>query len=154
MFLIVAVVVLLICSNLFNKLIGHLHDDVLSPLRPEFISFFFSSFFFSYSNLEVVCRLHGQTGRSTVWPNGGQNSGLENFLPISSITEKRPQTPETGIKRRLWRKWITNFSLKYSVQKNRTTFSDVPFLPGIFRRNDSNSRVPFTFQPDFLENVL
>ena len=48
--------------------------------------------------MEVVCHLHGQTGRSTVWANGRQNSGLENFLPISSITEKGPRKPETGIK--------------------------------------------------------
>ena len=49
-------------------------------------------------NLVVVCHLHGLTGKSTVWANGRQNSRLENFLPISSITEKRPRTPETGIK--------------------------------------------------------
>ena len=30
----------------------------------------------------------------------------------------------------------TNFRLEYSVRKNRTTFSDVPLLPEIFRWND------------------
>ena len=30
----------------------------------------------------------------------------------------------------------TNFHLEYSVRKNRTTFSDVPLLPEIFRWND------------------
>ena len=46
----------------------------------------------------VVCYLHGQTGRFTVWANGKQNSGLANFIPesllpfvqISSIHPKRP----------------------------------------------------------------
>ena len=71
--------VLLICSNLFNKLLGHLHDDAFLLLKPEFISFFLS-----YLNLVVVCHLHGQTGGSMVWAN----SGLVNFLPISSITAK------------------------------------------------------------------
>ena len=31
------------------------------------------------------------------------------------------------------KKWNTNFSLEYSVRKNRTTFSDVLLLPEIFR---------------------
>ena len=33
------------------------------------------------------------------------------------------------------KKWNTNFRLEYmySVQKNKTTFSDVPLLPEIFR---------------------
>ena len=75
--------VLLICSNLFNKLLGHLHDDAFLLLKPEYISFFLS-----YLNLVVVCHLHGQTGGSMVWANGRQNSGLVNFLPISSITAK------------------------------------------------------------------
>ena len=47
----------------------------------------------------------------------------------------------------------TNFRLEYSVQKNRTTFSDFPsLLPDIFRWNDPKSCVPSTFQPDFQEN--
>ena len=50
------------------------------------------------------------------------------------------------------RKWNTNFRLEYFVRKNRTTFSDVPLLPEIFRWEDPKSRVPFTFEPDFPEN--
>ena len=47
----------------------------------------------------------------------------------------------------------TNFRLEYSVQKNRTTFSDFPsLLPDILRWNDPKSCVPSTFQPDFQEN--
>ena len=54
----------------------------------------------------VVCDLHGQTGRSTVWAIGTQNSGLVNFATESRLrlkksvpfTEKRPRRPETGIK--------------------------------------------------------
>ena len=50
------------------------------------------------------------------------------------------------------RKWNTNFRLEYFVRKNRTTFSDVPLLPEIFRWEDPKSRVPLTFEPDFPEN--
>ena len=41
MFVIVVVFVLLICSNLYNKLTGHLHDDVFLLLRLLFIFYFF-----------------------------------------------------------------------------------------------------------------
>ena len=50
------------------------------------------------------------------------------------------------------KKWKTNFPLDYSMRKNRTTFSDVPLLSEIFRREDTKSRFPFTLQPDFPEN--
>ena len=40
-------------------------------------------------------------------------------------------------------KWTTNFSLEYSVRKNRTTISDVSLLSEIIPRNDQKSRVPF-----------
>ena len=49
------------------------------------------------------------------------------------------------------KKWNTNFYLEYSIQKNRTTFSDLPLLPEIFCWNDQKSHVLFTFQPDFPE---
>ena len=45
-----------------------------------------------------------------------------------------------------------DFCWEYTVQKNRTTFPDVPLLPEISRWNDPKSRVPFTFQLDFPEN--
>ena len=152
MLLIVAVFVLLICSNLFNKLIGHLHDDVLSPLRPEFISFFFLFFFHIR-----IWRLFAIYMSKPVGPRFGQMVGKIQDWKISSQSVpllKKDRESLKLVSKTALEKWITNFSLKYSVQKNRTTFSDVPFLPGIFRRNDSKSRVPFTFQPDFLENVL
>ena len=42
------------------------------------------------------------------------------------------------------KKWNTNFRLEYmySIQKNKTTFSDVPLLPEIFRWNDPRNRAP------------
>ena len=64
---------------------------------------------------------------------------------------KRPRRPETGIKDG-FEEWNTNFCLKYSVGKNRTTLSDVPLLPEIFRWKDPKSRVPFTFQENFPES--
>ena len=46
------------------------------------------------------------------------------------------------------KKWNTNFRLEYSIRKNRTTFSDVPLFPRIFRwEADPKSRVPFTSVP-------
>ena len=66
-----------------------------------------------------------------VWVNGTQNSGLVNFVPesrlpfvkISSIYQKTTAKAWTRYQRWLWRN--TNFrTLEYSVQKNRTTFSD------------------------------
>ena len=44
-------------------------------------------------------------------------------------------------------------NLEHSVYRNSTTFSDVPLLPEIFRWNVQKSRVPFNFQPDFLQSV-
>ena len=49
------------------------------------------------------------------------------------------------------KKWNRNFCLEYSIGKNKTTFSDVPLLPDIFRWEDLKGRVPFTFEPDFPE---
>ena len=37
------------------------------------------------SQTKVVYHLHGQIGRSTVWANGTQNSGLVNFVPESHL---------------------------------------------------------------------
>ena len=55
------------------------------------------------------CHLHGQTGRFTVWVNGKNNSEMANFhmddrvymtIVYKSLpfTEKRPRTPESGIR--------------------------------------------------------
>ena len=35
--------------------------------------------------IKIGYHLHGQTGRSTVWENGNQNSGLVNFIPQSRL---------------------------------------------------------------------
>ena len=77
-----------------------------------------------------------------------QNSELLNFVPelllpllfvqLVPVTEKLLRRLENGIKDGL-KKCLeemesrANFHLEHSVQKNRTTFSDVPLLPGIFR---------------------
>ena len=65
-----------------------------------------------------------------------------------------PENDSEGLKlvsKMALKKWNTNLPLKYSVRKNRTTFSDVPLLPEIFRWKDPKGRVPFTLQPDFPE---
>ena len=66
-----------------------------------------------------------------------------------------PKNDREGLKpvsKMALKKWNSNFHLENSVRKNRTTFSDVLLLPGIFRWNDPKSRVPFTFQQDFPAN--
>ena len=52
------------------------------------------------------------------------------------------------------KKCNTNFPLEYFIPKNKTTFSDFPLLPEMFRWEDLKSRVPFTFQPDFPETFF
>ena len=53
---------------------------------------------------------------------------------ISTISTNQFHLPENGreglklVSRMALKKWTTNFRLKYSIRKNRTTFSDVPFL--------------------------
>ena len=72
---------------------------------------------------------------------------------ISTISTNQFHLPKNGreglklVSRMALKKWTTNFRLKYSIRKNRTNVS-----PGIFRREDTKSRFPFTFQPDFPEN--
>ena len=95
----------------------------------------------------VVYHLRRQTGQFKVWVNDKEKS------QISSIHRK------TAAKTRNWyQRWLLrnttlnrNFRLEYFDQGNRTTFSDIPLFPGIFRWNDPKCRVPFTFQPDFPE---
>ena len=57
--------------------------------------------------IRVVYHLRGQSGRFTVWANGGQNSELVNFIPEVAfaictnqfhLPKKRSPKPETGIK--------------------------------------------------------
>ena len=72
--------------------------------------------------------LHGQTGRSTVWADGTQNSGLVNFVPESRLLPKK--NGREGLNP-VSKMALTN-GTRNSVRKNRTTFSDVPLLPEIF----------------------
>ena len=99
----------------------------------------------------VVYHLHGQTIQFMVWVNGSQSSGVVNFVPKSPL----PKNGGEGLKlvsKMALKEWNTNCRLEYSIRKNRTTFSDVPLLPEVFRWDDRKSRVPFIFQPDFPEN--
>ena len=45
------------------------------------------------------------------------------------------------------------FLLEHSHRENRTTFSKIPLLPEFFNWNYPESRVLFTFQPDFPKTV-
>ena len=66
------------------------------------------------------------------------------------FTEKRPRRPGYGIKQGS-EEMEHDFPLEQSVRKNRTTFSNVPLLPKIFRWNDTKSRLLFIFQLQVLE---
>ena len=148
----------------------------------------------------VVYYLHGQTGRSTVWINGTQNSGLVNFvlesrLPfvkLSSIYRKTtangglsithkwyrrqsPSQPFLGssrnaprgeelcvtslktaaketISKMAFKKQEMNFRLKYSVWKNRTTFS--PVAAGNFPLEQIKNSCSLYFPTEFSGNFL
>ena len=107
----------------------------------------------------VVHYLHRQTGQFTVWANGTQNSGQVNFIPescfsfakISSLNRKTAAKALNWYQRWLWRNGTRIYFWSVPSGQNKTTFSDVPLLPEIFWWNDSN-RVPFTFQPDMVNN--
>ena len=70
---------------------------------------------------------------------------MESRLPFVQISfipiEKRLRRRETGVKDG-FEEWNTNFRLEHSVGKNRTTLSDVPLSPDIFRGKDAKSPVP------------
>ena len=63
------------------------------------------------------------------------------------------EKPETGFKD-VFEEWNANFQLKHSDQEKGTTFSDFSLGSVIFHWNDSKSRVPFTFAPDFPETCF
>ena len=71
---------------------------------------------------------------------------MESRLPFVQISfipiEKRLRRRETGVKDG-FEEWNTNFRLEHSVGKNRTTLSDVPLSPDIFRGKDAKSPVPW-----------
>ena len=93
----------------------------------------------------VVYHFQGQSGRFTVWANCKQNSGLLILSRnrLSHLYKSVPFTEKTDAKT-----WKRNH-LEHSVRKNRITLWGIPLLPQIFRWDDPESRVPFTFQPDF-----
>ena len=91
----------------------------------------------------VVYHFQGQSGRFTVWANCKQNSGLLILSRnrLSHLYKSVPFTEKTDAKT-----WKRNH-LEHSTRKNRITFWGIPLLPQIFRCDDPESRVPFTFQP-------
>ena len=73
-------------------------------------------------------------------------------IAFSISTNQLPKNDRNGLKlvsKNALKKWNMNFCLEYSFRIiNRITFSNVPFLLEIFRRNDPKGCVPFTSQPD------
>ena len=80
------------------------------------------------------------------WSISSRNRVYHLYKTVS-FSEKRPRRRETGFKDD-FEETEHEFPLENSVQKNRTTFSDIPLLPEIFHWSDPESRVPFTLQPD------
>ena len=102
--------------------------------------------FFQENLLRGVIHLNGQMVSNSSVVNFVPESRLP-FVQISFIYRK------TAAEAWNWcQRWL---GLKYFIRKkkqtNKTTFSDVPLLPEIFRKNEPKSRFPFTFQPDLPE---
>ena len=94
-----------------------------------------------------------------VWEYRKQNFALVNFVPLArlpfvqivSIHRITSAKAWNGTKLKMTaKKRNANFCLDCSDRGNRTTFSDFPLLPEIFRWNPK-ILVPFSFHPDFLE---
>ena len=109
--------------------------------------------------IRFVYHLRGQSGRFTVWANGGQNSEWVNLIAEVAFTictnhfhlpKKRSPKPETGIKHG-FEQMEQRFPCGILRPEYRTTFSGLPLLPEIFRWNDPKDRVTFTFQQDIPE---
>ena len=106
----------------------------------------------------IVYHFHRQTGWSTVEANVTQQFIRDQLISCPdrvyhlyrtvTFTGKQPRRSETGIKVN------TNFRLEYSYRKNRTTFSDVPLLQGIFRWNEQNSHTLYLISNRIFRNLL
>ena len=104
----------------------------------------------------VVYHLHGQTVQFMVWTKGKQNSGLVNVVSESCpfICKNQLYLPKNGLEglklvsKIALRKWNMNFRLEHSIQKNRTTFSDVPLLPEF--STGMNQKVVFHLLSDWI----
>ena len=64
------------------------------------------------------------------------------------LPKKRPRRPEPGIKDG-FEEIEHVFPLGIFRPENRTTFSDVPLLPEIYRWNDPMTNEAFSLPPDF-----
>ena len=102
-----------------------------------------------YSTSFVILRIHNEILKPSSLPSQQLNFAQESLLPFVQISTNRFHLPKNGAKNIPQTGINTNFRLEHSVRENRTTFSDVPLLPEIFRWNDPKS--VFTFQLHFPE---
>ena len=104
----------------------------------------------------VVYHLHGQTVQFMVCTKGKQNSGLVNVVSESCpfICKNQLYLPKNGLEglklvsKIALRKMNMNFRLEHSIQKNRTTFSDVLLLPEF--STGMNQKVVFHLLSDWI----
>ena len=75
-------------------------------------------------------------------------NGVYHLYQSFPFSKNGSENSENGIKGGL-EEMEHEIHLKHSVQKKRTTFSDIPLLLETFRSNDPKGYVPFTLQPDF-----
>ena len=97
--------------------------------------------------LPVTCASRSVHGLEKCTQNS-ERSGIAFTIYTNQVNlpkNGRGGRPETGIKRWLRRNGTRIPVLEIPSGKNRTTFSDVPLLPEIFRWNDPRRFVPFTF---------
>ena len=90
---------------------------------------------------------HGQANRWISFQNR-----IFHLYKSVLFTQQRPRRPKTGIKRMTLMKRKTNFSFKIIPPGKTGLPFHVPLLSEISAgTNKRASRVPFTFQPEFLE---
>ena len=49
---------------------------------------------------------------------------------------------------------VNNLHLKRPNRENGTTFSEFPFVPGIFKWDEPKNRLPFTSQPEYFREFV
>ena len=74
--------------------------------------------------------------------NGRRSRHFTNDMTVKGLELEKPC--ETH-------KWNGHFPSESFQRENRTTFSEVPFIPEIFQWNEPKTCVPFTSQQEFPE---
>ena len=111
---------------------GHFHDDDVWLQLPEFISSLFS-----YLNLSIPLRF--------IDNRLNLHKKIANWRILVVVVKWRHRAIVPICK------WQTNFHSERPNRENGTSFSEFPFVPGIFQWDETKKRLPFTSQLEFPE---